>query len=227
METIYSRLHAHTILIVEDDESTLKWLKRVLRIYFKEVYTACNALEALEIFNLHKTDIVLTDIQMPHVDGLTFLKKLATISPETMRITMTAFNTVPYLNRAVDSKVNFYLKKPIDIDELLFAISSHMPDSSLIEEKIDLGRNFEYNFLKKMLYLEFKLVKLTKKELLLLELFLKNRHGFISIEFIEQNIWEEHATPDAIRMVIVGLRKKLYNELFENLKGLGYRINLP
>lgn len=227
METIYSRLHSHTILIVEDDESTLKWLQRVLSIYFKEVYTACDALEALEKFNIHKTDIVLADIQMPQVDGLTFLKKVASISPNTMRITMTAFNTVPYLNRAVDSKVNFYLKKPIDIDELLFAISSHMPDSNISEEKVNLGRNFEYNFLEKMLYSELKLIKLTKKELLLLELFLKNRHGFISLELIEQNIWEEQATPDAIRMVIVGLRKKTYNELFENLKGLGYRINLP
>ncbi len=227
METIYSRLQSHTILIVEDDESTLKWLKRVLSIYFKEVYTASDALEALDKFNINKTDIVLADIQMPQVDGLTFLKKVASLSPETMRITMTAFNTVPYLNRAVDSGVHFYLKKPIDIDELLFAISSHMPDSTLIEEKIDLGREFEYDSLKKMLYLESKLVKLTKKELLLLELFLKNRHGFISLEVIEQNIWEEQATPDAIRMIIVGLRKKLYNELFENLKGLGYRINLP
>ena len=227
METIYSRLQSHTILIVEDDESTLKWLKRVLSIYFKEVYTASDALEALDKFNINKTDIVLADIRMPEVDGLTFLKKVASLSPETMRITMTAFNTVPYLNRAVDSGVHFYLKKPIDIDELLFAISSHMPDSTLIEEKIDLGREFEYDSLKKMLYLESKLVKLTKKELLLLELFLKNRHGFISLEVIEQNIWEEQATPDAIRMIIVGLRKKLYNELFENLKGLGYRINLP
>lgn len=226
MEKIYSRLQSHTILIVEDDESTLKWLKRVLSIYFKEVYIACDALEALEKFNINKTDIVLTDIQMPHIDGLTFLKKLASISPQTMRITMTAFNAVPYLNRAVDSGVQFYLKKPIDIDELLFAISSHMPNSNEIIETVNLGRGFIYDPLKKMLFKESKLIKLTKKELLLLELFLKNKQGFISLELIEQSIWEEQATPDAIRMVIVGLRKKLYSELFENLKGLGYRINL-
>lgn len=225
METIYTRLQNHTILIVEDDASTLKWLKRVLSIYFKKVYTSCDAIEALEKYKTNNTDVVLSDIQMPHVDGLTFLKKIALISSDCLRITMTAFNTLPYLNRAVDSGVHFYLKKPIDIDELLFAISSHLPDTSSVDDSINLGKGFVYYSSKKMLYKKSDIVKLTKKELLLLELFLKHRYSFISLELIEQNIWEESATPDAIRMVIVGLRKKMYNELFENLKGLGYRIN--
>ena len=225
METIYSRLQTHTILLVEDDASTLKWLERVLSIYFKKVYVAGDAIEALEKFKINKIDVVLSDIQMPHVDGLTFLKKIALISSSCLRITMTAFNTLPYLNRAVDSGIHFYLKKPIDIDELLFAISSHMPDTCLTEDSVNLGRDFTYYFSKKMLYKKSDVVKLTKKELFLLELFLKNRYSFISLELIEQSIWEEATTPDAIRMVIVGLRKKLYNELFENLKGLGYRIN--
>lgn len=226
METIHSRLQNHTILIVEDDESTLKWLRRVLAIYFKNVYTSCNVLEAFEQFNTNKIDIVLADIQMPHIDGLTLLKKLALESPETMRITMTAFNTIPYLNRAADSGVHFYLKKPIDIDELLFAIISFISNKNQVNEVLDLGRGISYDPLKKMLFKDSTLVKLTKKELLLLELLLKNKDGFITLELIEQAIWEEQATADAIRMVIVGLRKKLYPELIENIKGIGYRINL-
>ncbi len=162
MEVIYSRLHSYSILIVEDDESTLKWLKRVLSIYFKNVYTACDVLEAFEQFEKHTIDIVLADIQMPHIDGLTFLKKLAIESPNTMRITMTAFNAVTYLNRAADSGVHFYLKKPIDIDELLFAISSFISNNQPIEI-IDLGKSFTYNPLERMLFKNSTLIKLTKK----------------------------------------------------------------
>ncbi len=226
MTTVYSSLQAYSILIVEDDESTLKWLERVLRIYFKNVYVACDVLEAFDRFSLNKIDIILADIQMPHIDGLTFLKKVALESPETMRITMTAFNAVTYLNQAADSGVHFYLKKPIDIDELLFAISSFVSNNNQSIEVIELGKGFMYNPIERTLFNNTNLIKLTKKELLLLELFLKNRQGFITLELIEDMIWEEQTTPDAIRMVIVGLRKKLYPEVIENIKGVGYRINL-
>ncbi len=226
METIHKRLQTHTLMIAEDDPSTLKWLVRVLSIYFKEVRGASDAMEALELFNLSPSDIILADIQMPEVDGLSFLQKIATLSPQTLRIVMTAFNSHPYLNRAVEAGVHFYLKKPIDIDELLVAIASNLPNTNLNESITDLGENFTYNTDTKMIYQNKQAIKLTKKEVLLLELFLKNRDSVLSLNQIERTIWEEPATPDAIRMVIVGLRKKLYPTFITNLKGLGYRINL-
>ncbi len=227
METLYKRLHPHTILIVEDDPSTLKWFTRLLKLYFKEVYAATNAMEALETFNQTPTDIIIADIQMPEVDGLTFLQKIEAISPKTLRIVITAFNSQPYLNRAVESGVHFYFKKPIDIDELLVAIATNLPKEKPEQTYIALGQNFAYNFQDKLIYKEHTPIKLTKKEILLLELLLKNHQSIISLEQIEQNVWQEPATPDAIRMVVVGLRKKLYPTLITNLKGLGYRINLP
>jgi CheY-like chemotaxis protein len=50
MEALHQKLHPLTILIAEDDPSTLKWLVKVLSIYFKKVYGTGNAMEALEIF---------------------------------------------------------------------------------------------------------------------------------------------------------------------------------
>jgi len=226
MESIHKRLESHTVLIAEDDPSTLKWLVRVLKIYFKDVYGASSAMEALEIFTSTPCNIVIADIQMPEVDGLSFLQKISTISPHTIRVVMTAFNSNPYLNRAVESGVHFYLKKPIDIDELLVAISSHIPDTKSINPISNLGEGFYYDSQNKMLYKKSDPVRLTKKELLLLELLLKNRNGVVGLDMIEQNIYDESVTADAIRMVVVGLRKKTYTELVENLKGLGYRLNI-
>lgn len=226
MEAIHKRLSSHSVLIAEDDPSTLKWLVRVLKIYFKDVKGASNAMDALEIFTSSPCDIVIADIQMPEVDGLSFLQKISLISPHTLRIVMTAFNSNPYLNRAVESGVHFYLKKPIDIDELLVAISSHMPDIQSINPISNLGEGFYYDSQNKMVYKKSDPVKLTKKELLLLELLLKNRNGVVGLEMIEQNIYKQSVTADAIRMVVVGLRKKIYMDLVENLKGLGYRLNI-
>lgn len=226
METIHKRLSSHTVLIAEDDPSTLKWLVRILKIYFKDVHGASNAMEALEIFTSSPCGIVIADIQMPDVDGLSFLQKISLISPHSLRVVMTAFNSNIYLNRAIESGVHFYLKKPIDIDELLVAIASHVPKGESINPISNLGEGFYYDAKNKMVYKNSDPIKLTKKELLLLELLLKNRNGVVGLEMIEQTIYEESVTADAIRMVVVGLRKKVYGNLVENLKGLGYRLNI-
>jgi len=227
MDAIYKRLGSKDILIVEDDPSTLKWLVRVLSLYFNNVYKASDVPEALEIFKKYPTQIVLADIQMPDIDGLSFLQKIKNMKNDSFRIIMTAFNSATYLNRAVESGVHLYLKKPIDVDELLVAISSYLVGESNHDECVDLGESFYFYESKQMVFENDKAVILTKKELMLLQLLLKNRSSFASLESIEQIVWQEVATPDAIRMVIVGLRKKLYSSLIENLKGLGYRVKLP
>jgi len=226
MDSIYKLLESKTILIVEDDASTLKWLQRVLSLYFKEVNVACDAPEGLEIFKKNPSNIVIADIQMPDVDGLSFLQKIKSMNTDTFRIVMTAFNSLPYIERAVQSGVHLYLKKPIDIDELLVAISSHISKQN-IQSDIILGNSFIYDSNTRTVYKDEKIIALTKKELDLFELLLKNRFSFVSLELIEQTVWKELVSADAIRMVIVSLRKKLYSELIENLKGLGYKINLP
>lgn len=224
MEILHERLQPLSVIIAEDDESTLRWLIKILSIYFKEVRGANNAIDALELFQQSPSDIVISDIQMPQIDGLNFLQKIASLSPHTLRIVMTAFNSPTYLNRAIDSEVNLYLKKPIDIDELLVAIASNTNKSQNTLEAI--GNNYYYDRQKKIALEGEKVIKLTKKEIALLELLLQYKHSVVSIEQIENSIWEEPVSTDAIRMVVVGMRKKLYPDIIENIKGVGYRINL-
>jgi DNA-binding response OmpR family regulator len=226
MEILHTKLQHLNLLIAEDDPSTLKWLVRVLSIYFKKVYGASDAMEALEIFNNAPTDIVIADIQMPHVDGLHFLQKIASISPDTLRIVMTAFNNQAYLNRIIESEVNFYFKKPIDIDELLVAISSNITKTIYYNSNILLKEDYYYNPLQKNIVSAKESINLTKKESLLMELLLKNRNSIVSLEQIEESIWMEPVTNDAIRMIITGLRKKLYKGSIANIKGLGYKLHL-
>jgi DNA-binding response OmpR family regulator len=225
MNNFYTILSSKTILIADDDSSTLKWLNRVLKLYFKEVYTAKDAIEALAVFEENPTDIVVSDIQMPSVDGLTLLEKISSISKDTLKVVMTAFNNEIYLNRAVKSGIDFYFKKPIDIDELLVSLASNL-SKNFVEDYIDLGEGFTYNKRLKNVTKDSKLIALTKKEILLLELLIKNRYTIVSLEYIEKSLYDEPASINAIRMVIVGLRKKLYMDIVENLKGFGYRLTI-
>lgn len=224
MENFHDILKSKTVLVADDDPSTLKWLGRVLKIYFKEVYGAGDTFEALEIFNKYKPDVVISDIQMPQVDGLTFLSKISD-SQNTLKVVMTAFNNENYMNKAAKNNVDYYFKKPVDIDELLFSLSSNL-SKNILQKKIELKEGFTYDENLKTLYKDSNSVKLTKKETLLLELLINNRYGVVSLEHIENELYNEPATSDAIRMVVVGLRKKLYPDAIENLKGFGYKLNI-
>ncbi len=226
MENLHIKLQPLTILIVEDDESTLKWLNRILSIYFQKVYTANNAIDAYNIFKENPTDVVLADIQIPEVDGLNLLQKIATIQPSSLRIIMTAFNNQIYLNRAIDAEINFYFKKPIDIDELLITISLNINKQRKVTSILELKNEYIYDSVQKIIQVNDKKIKLTKKESLLLEYLYENKNAIVSLDQIENVVWKEPVTNDAIRMVVSGLRKKLYNNCIENIKGFGYRLSI-
>ncbi|UFH60017.1 response regulator transcription factor [Sulfurovum mangrovi] len=224
MELLHEKLQPLTVIIAEDDESTLKWLVKILSIYFKEVRGASNAIDALALFESSPSDVVISDIQMPQVDGLNFLQKIISIAPETLCIVMTAFTSPEYLNRAIRAGVGFYLKKPIDVDELLVAVASNIARGESPLQPI--GNHYYYDGKRKVVEKESEIIKLTRKEIALLELLLQHKHATVSIEQIEHSVWEEPASSDAIRMVIAGIRKKLYPEVIENIKGVGYRLNI-
>ncbi len=226
MEKLHTKLQALTLLIVEDDESTLKWLERILSIYFKDVKVANNAMDAFAIFRKEDIDVIVADIQIPEVDGLHLLQKIASVKPSCIRIVMTAFNNHIYLNRAIDAEVDFYFKKPIDIDELLVSISLSIKNQKKIIEKIKLKNNYVYDSVQKMIINKNSKINLTKKESLLFELLYENRNTIVSLEYIENSIWEEPTTNEAIRMVISSLRKKLYENSIKNIKGFGYKLCL-
>jgi len=226
MQSLYNSLKEKTLLIVEDDESTLNSLHKVLSLYFKEVHSASNTYDALFLFNKYKNDIVLSDIQVPGIDGLSFVEKIKKIKNDTFCIVMTAFNNEVYLDRAVEVGISLYLKKPIDMDEILVSVASFCLKEAEKDNTVALGQSYSYDLVKNIILKDNKSINLTKKELLVMSLLLKNKDSYVSFEVLEQVVWQDDASFDAIRMVILGLRKKLFPSLIENRKGLGYRINL-
>ncbi len=184
-----------------------------------------DAMQALEIFNNKSFDVVISDIEMPYVDGLHLLQKIALIKNSTIRAVMTAFNSPEYMNRVIETDVHFYFKKPIDIDELLVAVSSKLTKQNLKDKKISLGEEFLYDYKQKSISKNNLEISLTKKEMLLLEYLINNKNSVVSIEQLENSVWQESVSADAIRMVVANLRKKTYPNIINNIKGIGYKIN--
>lgn len=126
MNTDYIRdvelLKQFSVMHVEDDTSVRESLMRFLKRRFDTIYTAKDGAEGLELYLEHKPDIVITDIQMPVMDGIEMSRRIKESDGNALIIVTTAFNEKPYLEKAQDIGINEYLKKPVVKDDLMQAL---------------------------------------------------------------------------------------------------------
>jgi YesN/AraC family two-component response regulator len=123
METAQSPA-SFSLLFVEDDHMVCRSIGRILARQFPDatVYTAENGLIGLELFEKHTPEIVITDINMPVMDGNEMAGRIKSLRPETKFIVLTGHSDEKYLEKF--SKIGFdaYLIKPVDFVKLFAEI---------------------------------------------------------------------------------------------------------
>lgn len=90
---------------------------------------------------------------------------------------------------------------------------------------VKLKNGFIYDSYNKTLFKKDKLISLSNKELLFLDLLIKNPYRAIDYKEIEEAVWDGKMSQDALRSVVKELRKKVYKELVKNVSGVGYRLD--
>lgn len=222
------RLNSIKILVVEDDdlarENTIEYLEE----YFFNIYGANNALDGLKLYEQYKPEIIITDIQMPKLDGLEFIKKIRQKDKKVQVIILTAFCEKGYLLKAVELQLIKYLVKPIKENDLDLAIKTCIEtienDTNNITNLVDglIFDSFNLTLIK-----DKELIKLRTKEIKLLELLIKNKNRYVTYQEIENFVWEEDVmTNDALKSLIKSLKNKSTKKLINNLSGIGYKIAL-
>jgi len=113
-----------TLLYVEDDLAVQSQFKVLIENLFDNVLVGSDGVEGLEIFKNNKEtiDIVLTDIKMPHMNGIEMSKEIRKISPNIHIVVLTAFNDVEYFSEAIAIGVDGFIIKPILVQQLLSAL---------------------------------------------------------------------------------------------------------
>ncbi|MBF0554151.1 MAG: response regulator [Nitrospirae bacterium] len=119
MEASGGQVHEElAILYVEDDAAARKALMRFLSKHAGEVFFASDGMEGLQLYNRHKPEIVITDIRMPVMDGLTMSRAIKEINPDAYVIVTTSHNDTEFLMSAIDVGVDKYIVKPIRLETL-------------------------------------------------------------------------------------------------------------
>ncbi len=128
MKEVIDRLKDITVLYCEDEENLRNTTSAILQKFIKKLIVANDGQEGLELYNQHseEIDIIITDISMPNLDGLEMAREIKKVNPDIPVIVTTAFSSSDYLLEAIDTNIDKYVLKPIDIKKLIEAISQSM-----------------------------------------------------------------------------------------------------
>lgn len=112
------------VLIVDDDDTLLKFFKIHLNKFFSRVVVVRNAKEAVETLKEKEIDLVITDIRMPRTDGFQLLRKIREFDASIPVVLVTGALLDDQQNKEAQEYADGFLRKPFSIDELHGAIDS-------------------------------------------------------------------------------------------------------
>ncbi len=162
-EKIKDLLKNKNILIVEDEISLLEIMVESIEEYVNEVFVARNGVQGLEVFQSRNIDLIVSDIHMAKMTGLTMSQEIRKFDPHIPIIFLTAYDTDENMIEAIEVKSRSVLKKPFDKKQLLvsmmLAMSSYKEEFTLFA----LSNGYKYNLDTKELVLDNETIVLTKK----------------------------------------------------------------
>lgn len=216
------------ILFAEDDRDLSSVIVRVLQYNKFDVQTAYDGAEALELLENEKFDVLVLDIMMPKIDGITVVKRLRERGNPIPILLLTALAETDDKVSGLDAGADDYLTKPFVIKELLARIRAIARRSSELQNSYSIG-NLTLNPNTFELQAQGH-IRLTNKEYRLMELLIRNKNILLSTERLMEEVWEldSEAEINTVWVFISSLRKKLTqiqaDYTIKAVRGVGYRL---
>ncbi|NOY55227.1 MAG: response regulator transcription factor [Actinobacteria bacterium] len=222
------------ILIAEDDRGVRQSLERALRFEGYDVSAVKDGAEALEVLIEDVPDLLLLDVMMPHIDGLTVCRRLRATGNAVPVLMLTARHEVRDRVAGLDAGADDYLVKPFALEELLARIRALLRRNVPAEgaETLTVGDLTLDPRTRKVTRGDREL-NLTKTEFDLLELLLMNAGVVLTREVIYERIWgyDFGTSSNSLDVYIGYLRRKMEEggepRLISTVRGVGYVIRKP
>jgi len=224
-----------TILFVEDDDDLRRATAETFYKLFKRVDLAVDGEDGLESYknyfldNNVNYDIVISDIQMPNMNGIEMSREITKINRDQKIIIISAYSDKDYLIDLINIGVEGFMQKPLSLTQI-FEILYESCSSFYDKDKINLVDGYSYNRSLKILFLNEEKIDLSDKELKFLDLLMRNiNQSFSSVDIFSHIYFDEpekEYSEDSIKGLVKRLRKKIPSNLIVNKRQLGYSINL-
>jgi len=226
-------MYNYSLLYAEDDKSIRDNFIILLEDMFSEIYIADNGKDALQQYIEKKPDIIILDIRMPIIDGLEVAKQIRKNDDKTPIIMLTGYSDKELLLNAINLKLEEYIIKPIDFKKFNITIDK-LIDKLNQKNLTPIRDNIQWDSKNELLLCDNMIIKLTKKEQLVIQLLINNLNKFIENNSMIYHIWEDEMPDNShdnkLIQLIYRINKKLQTYLddgdkfIENSYTLGYRI---
>lgn len=215
------------VLLVEDDPGLGSGLQIALKPEGYTVDWLTDGMQALQATETDHFDLIVLDLGLPRLDGLSVLRQIRAHGKDTPVIILTARDAVQDRIDGLDSGADDYLIKPFDMTELKARIRALLRRSSgRSQPKISL-RGIEIDPSSQQVLFQNKAVALTRREYTLLHEMISQPGHVFTRDSLQQMLygWDEDVESNAMEVHIHHLRKKLFPKLIRTLRGIGYVID--
>jgi len=215
------------VLLVDDEQRIVNFVRRGLEAEGLEVDPAGGGEEGLQLALSRSYDLVILDLVMPDVDGLSVLQQILERKPTQSVLVLSALSDTASKVRSLELGAEDYLSKPFSLEELLARVRARLRTAAradqtklvvgpttldLIRRQVDDGRGQ---------------VPLADREFLLLQELMRHAGRSVSKERLLSSVWGYHFDPgsNVVDVYVRRLRAKLGPDAISTIRGVGYRFD--
>lgn len=219
-----------TLLLAEDDKSVREALGRALKFEGYDVHAVSDGAQALEALMTLEPEVIVLDVMMPSVDGLTACRRIREKGIRTPVLMLTARHDVKDRVAGLDAGADDYLVKPFDLEELLARLRALVRRGTVVEADTEVLEvaDMVLDLARREVRRGGELIELTKTEFELLALLMHNTGIVLTRDVIYERIWgyDFETNSKSLDVYIGYLRRKTELEglprLIHTVRGVGY-----
>ena len=216
------------ILLLEDEVMLNESICEYLESVGHQMETFFDGLKALNAIKNSSYDLLILDINVPGMDGLSFLEKIHALKIHIPAIYISALVDIEDISRAYNLGCYDYLKKPFHLKELSLRIDRVKLEKETPRVHLRLSKNYSYDQEHSVLLFNNEAQVLTKRQSQIIDLLARNRGMVVDFEQFRIYVWDEQIIDNAtIRAEINRLKKFLKEDVVINVRGMGYMIDKP
>ncbi|MGH9133722.1 MAG: response regulator transcription factor [Ilumatobacteraceae bacterium] len=221
------------VVVVDDDEALRNAVRRALRLEGYDVATAADGADALNQLSTVRADLVVLDVLMPVLDGVTVCRRLRESGDRTPILLLTARDAVSDRVTGLDAGADDYLTKPFALEELLARVRALLRRNQPGDDGILVVADLSLDPRTRQVSRGERPVELTRTEFALLELLLRNAGAVLTRDTVRERVWgfDDSYGSNTLDVYIGYLRRKTEAggepRLIHTLRGVGFVLRSP
>lgn len=219
-----------TILVAEDEYNINKLICKNLEKAGYTAHPAYDGEEALNIFYNQHIDLVISDVMMPHTDGISLIKQIRYVNEDIPILLLTALETFMDKEKGFTSGADDYLVKPVSMQEMILHVKALLRRYKIVSENQFVHKSVKLDYEEQSISVDGKIVELTSKEFQLLFKLTSSANRIFTREQLMNEIWgyDSESYERTVDTHIKRLREKIKTEDLRivTVRSLGYKVVL-